>query len=117
MTFKDLEFKPRESQGLWDYKPYTCLQALVKFDNGYSLSVLTPDETGRNKYCQANKGSYEIAILKNGRLYYGYSDKDREGDGKDDYELDQDNFEGVWTDQPQSKVEELLEVVSKFPKD
>lgn len=116
MTFKDLEFKPRRSRGFQDYKSYTCSQAFVEFDNGYSLSILTPDDSGRNKYCQANKGSYEIAILKNNKMYYGYSDKDRNGNGKDEYTLDEDDFERVWTDQPESKVEELLEVVSKFTK-
>jgi hypothetical protein len=115
LKFEDLEFKPRKSQGLFDYKPVTCMQATKTFENGYMLSVLTPDETGRNKYCQANKGFYEIAILRNGKMYYGYSDKDRNGDGKDEYDLDQDYFEGVWTDQPKEKVEELLNVVSNFP--
>lgn len=118
IEFKDLEFKPRKSQGLFDYKAVTCKQALVKFDNGYSLSILQADETGSNKYCQANKDSYEIAILKDDKMWYGYSDEDREGEGiEEDYELDQDNFEGVWIYQPQSKVEELLKVVQNFKKD
>ncbi len=112
--FEQLEFKPRTSQGLFDYRPYTCMRAEIAFPNGYGLSILTPDKTGRNKYCQANKGEYEIAILKEGAFWAGYDDSDREGHGKKENDLDQDNFEGVWIDQPQSKVEELLKVVSKF---
>lgn len=117
IKFENLEFKPRTSQGMWDYKKYTCLQALVDFENGYSLSVLTADDTGSHKYCQASKDSYEIAILKDGDIYYNYSDKDRVGDGIDEQDLDQNAFEGVWVFQPKTKVEELLKIVSNFKKD
>lgn len=117
MEFKDLEFKKKISQGMFDYRAYSCLQAIAEFENGYSLSILKADETGPNKYCQANENSYEIAILKNGNLYYSYSDKDRVGDNIDEDELDQDSFEGVWIYQSEQKVNELLEVISKFPKD
>ncbi len=59
LTFNDLEFKEHENKDLgFD------LHAEIEFANGYSLSVIN----GRSAYCGVD--TYEVAILRNGELYY-----------------------------------------------
>lgn len=53
-TFEDLEFKQHEHAGLLFDE-----QAVLKFDNGYGVSVIT----GRSAY-SSDEAPYELAVLR-----------------------------------------------------
>lgn len=56
--FNDLKFERHSN------RPYFDWQAKIEFDNGYGISVIS----GQKAYC--DKGTFEVAILKNGRIAY-----------------------------------------------
>jgi hypothetical protein len=57
-TFEDLQFRQH------NLSPYFESQAVMHFDNGYGVSVIT----GRG--ANASQGTYEVAVLFEGDLCY-----------------------------------------------
>ncbi len=101
-NFDDLKFSSRIADRT------TALQARLDFPNGYGVSVLTPDETGRNRYCQANKGFYELALFKNGNYTYGSILND------DKMEESGEEYDGVWIDCSKEEINRLMKKIQEL---
>lgn len=58
---------PEFSELTWEPHPAIegCFQAIVKFSNGFGLSILK----GGFPYTYTKNGTYEIAVLKDDELY------------------------------------------------